>query len=938
MSKLRAFESRLAKLRSPTKVSEHPTLFVLSAQRRTAQTLGELGTFCGYDVKVITDVVEALEHAPQIHPVAIMIHYVAVDSKSVLLAKTLLQNSHLRSVPLLILSDKEGGTNGENIFENRSPITFLKHPVNPHALKKQIQQLTHSSHMEQRAESLQAFAEQLLAELIRHENEHSPVTKSHSEGASQSLLPRLGSRLKDPIAEIVGLAQIAQEGQLTSEETGELLQGILHASRDLERVSECFDYVLQLENQTLQVQASYFPTAELIWKLEAHFRGKSTLTKLKADFKVNGSLPREVKSDSRLVYQAISHLVHNAFKFTAGGAVSLVIEYVPENNMLHFIISDTGCGMSKENIEHLFGKPSGSESESTIENSIGVPFVKSVVELLGGTIECSSIEGIGTSFHVHIPSGFDRKLGIEDRLFLEHSSREPLSAHIEPSSLNARILIAEQSSVQRLLYHYYFKNTQIKADFAEDGKTLCRKARVGGYDLILFECTLRGLMPSMAVQTIREVDSTTPLVAVSCIPEDPILAECFAVGCNAALLKPIDVQQMYRLIALYAGVEPVLPEEPAIDLLPNRTVENASEATPAITASGEVLPEILDLVADIGPTIIEFIDGLAVVGERLTQALELGKVQEVQNLARELSGNAGIFGYENLSQKAQEVSVLALKDSTNLAPLLQAINQDICNIEAGKATIQKLLSNPTDNSMMPKEQAPLAPPDIPIHITIPDDLHESAQEFITDFGEDFNRVTKAYQEGNLRRVAFVSNELAGVAALNGIPELCEALLGIERACAAQNQSALKKGFQEVDALVQAVRSYLHCTDQPAAPAASPLVSQSSHEHAPQTNILTSELLLESPDLLPLIQEFLQESHSLSERILLAVQKQHWEELRAVAHEAAGAGGMYGFPSYQEVAKKIQHAAEAKDASQLDTLLADFQDISAAMQRGNSASD
>ena len=137
---------------------------------------------------------------------------------------------------------------------------------------------------------------------------------------------------------------------------------------------------------------------------------------------INSSMPRELIGDAKRIKQVISNLLLNAVKYTEKGFVILYVEYRVHYRkvVLNFQISDTGCGIKKEDLETVFGGVvnEGDEEISTMGSGLGLSLCRNIIKLMGGEISVKSAIGRGTSFTFSIEQKIDSEKSVVP--FLEY--------------------------------------------------------------------------------------------------------------------------------------------------------------------------------------------------------------------------------------------------------------------------------------------------------------------------------------------------------------------------------------------------------------------------------------------------------------------------------------------------------------------------------------
>lgn len=262
---------------------------------------------------------------------------------------------------------------------------------------------------------------------------------------------------------------------------------------------------------------------------------------------------RYVKLDHTKVNQIVVNLVSNAVKYTpAGGNISVTIKEIPSERegfmQVEFKVQDTGIGMSKDYLDHIFD--SFSRERTTTESQVigtglGMSIVKKLVDLMGGTIKVESELGKGSVFTVNMhfaimppPEEFKDKTHEATMKLNENSG----------TARAMRLLLAEDNDLNAEIGIAVLEEMGMEVERASDGVECIKMltaAEDGYYDLILMDIQMPNLNGYETTQHIRQLDNKNkaeiPIIAMTANAFDEDRNMAFKVGMNGHVAKPIDV-------------------------------------------------------------------------------------------------------------------------------------------------------------------------------------------------------------------------------------------------------------------------------------------------------------------------------------------------------------------------------------------------------------
>lgn len=220
--------------------------------------------------------------------------------------------------------------------------------------------------------------------------------------------------------------------------------------------------------------------------------------------------------------------------------------------MYQTVITDTGIGMSEDFLPHIFEEftRERSSTESRVSGTgLGMPIVKKLVDLMGGTITVESRIGVGTRFTLTLPHRIAEDSGSGR---LEETAREFQTDCFK----GKRILLAEDNELNAEIAIAILEEAGFLVDRAEDG-ILCvdmlEKAAPGYYDLILMDIQMPNMDGYKATQTIRSfsdpVKAGITIIAMTANAFEEDRRNAFRVGMNGHIAKPIRVEKLLSVLA-----------------------------------------------------------------------------------------------------------------------------------------------------------------------------------------------------------------------------------------------------------------------------------------------------------------------------------------------------------------------------------------------------
>ena len=384
-------------------------------------------------------------------------------------------------------------------------------------------------------------------EKIKHKNEQ--LIQANAE--KDKFFSIISHDLRGPFNGFLGLSKILAEDlqNLTQEEIKKMSGGMRNSAINLFQLLENLLEWSRLQRGITSYEAEPFLLMPMIAESMQPVMDLADKKEIEISYEIPAGL--EVFADKYMLASTIRNLASNAVKFTTkGGKVTIAAKTIPGHSV-EFSVKDTGIGMNPELVDDLFRidvKTNRRGTENEPSTGLGLLLCKDFVEKHGGKLWVESEEGKGSTFYFNIPY----KAEVQTK---DVKTNSVLSEDIKVKITHLKILIAEDDEISDSLFSAMvdkYSHEVLHVKTGVDAIHACRNNP--DVDLVLMDINLVGMDGCEATRQIRQFNNDVVIIAQTAFGYKFDKETAIVSGCNDYIQKPIDQDELRRLIHKYFTV------------------------------------------------------------------------------------------------------------------------------------------------------------------------------------------------------------------------------------------------------------------------------------------------------------------------------------------------------------------------------------------------
>ena len=819
------------------------------------------------------------------------------------------------------------------------------------------------------------------------ELEKSKLAAEDANSAKSDFLANMSHEIRTPMNAILGFTDWLQRGMVKSPEEQQEYLATIHSSGShlLRLINDILD-LSKIEAGKLEIDPVQENPFEIVNDVASILSIRALDKDIDLITEFENELPVSVLTDDVRLRQVLTNLAGNAIKFTSKGHVKISTRYIENpigEDELQVRISDTGIGMTPEQLAKIFDPFVQADNSVTRKyggTGLGLSISKRIVEALGGEIEASSEEGVGTVLSFNVKIGDCKqteKVSVETDTKRRHESKNQGKEANITDLYGGTVLLVDDGDANRKLISLILTKAGCEITEAVNGKIGSDIALEYNFDLVLMDMQMPVMDGYQATRRLRENGYNGAIMALTANAMSSDRALCEEAGCDDFLAKPVDIDLLLKTVAKYitpksrpeessnqaviAAGESISQMESIADL--GDSLLNKSDATAPLAVSAEIAPKQIEISNTTSQTPeIEKVDLVMVDQEpfqvqlsedaaEFTAGANLLEIETSEDSYVSFSdsdsnielGDFEYFFAEHLGAIENAIYENKFENLTNLAKSIQ--------LEAAKRSI-KSINLASDDLIAACEAKPFDLDNVNRQLSklnvISDGLFNefiSEDSMLVDYSKSVRKrvahIKRGWELKNFRLMRKSFEKLQCDSYVTGRSAVGDALVGLIRCCDERDNVALN---EQLTPFLKTIRSEMtasgeydcsefqqqqeKASDKSRGETATAVFDAGRSNHSGiRVEVKTESAKVASPiystlpadeDFREIILDFIPQVETKLQEMEVAISNGSFDELSKLAHWLKGAGGTCGFNELYEPSLELEYAALAKDgqASQI----------------------
>jgi CheY-like chemotaxis protein len=359
--------------------------------------------------------------------------------------------------------------------------------------------------------------------------------------------------------------------------------------------------ISKIESGKFSIETTAFNLNDTVRKTLSIFQEKAKQSNVSLDIELMDDRGIMHLGDPHRLSQVLFNIVGNAIKFTQAGYVRVTSQLSRGENDICFVsfcVEDTGVGMDMVYLAKVFEAFSQEDSSITRKfggSGLGLSIARSIIQIMGGTIQIESEKGKGTRVDIRIPMKISNEKTKQDIVEM---------TDLQKSLKGLRVLAVEDNELNRMVLQVILKKCEVVVSIAHNGQEAIDMIQEKEFDIVLMDVQMPILDGLEATKYIREeLKLTTPIIGLSANAMREEVEICKQAGMNDYLVKPYSERSLVEVMKKWSAEEKVTsvddvfieqPEELDLSMLKQYVGNDTNVLKDVVSGYLQHLPPQLD--------------------------------------------------------------------------------------------------------------------------------------------------------------------------------------------------------------------------------------------------------------------------------------------------------------------------------------------------------